>query len=113
MKTGSNRTTTYLLIVILVAAAILRLNHINQPLADAFSWRQTSTAMMADNYYRRNWNIFYPEISWNGPGLSYNGREFQTVSYIAALLYTLIGQHDWIGHSKITRLWLFPESLQC
>lgn len=78
-------------------AAILRLNNINQPFTDYIDWRQTSTAMMADNFYRRNWNIFYPEISWNGPGPSYNGREFQTVSYIAALLYRLVGQHDWIG----------------
>jgi hypothetical protein len=99
MEIRSSRTTTYLLIAILVIAAILRLNHINQPFTDTFSWRQSSTAMMADNFYRRNWNIFYPEISWNGPGPSYNGREFQTVSYIAALLYALIGQHDWIGRS--------------
>jgi hypothetical protein len=99
MKLLKLRTTTYVLIAILVIAAILRFDQIKQPLTDAFSWRQTSTAMMADNYYRRNWNIFYPEISWNGPGPSYNGREFQTVSYIAALLYTLIGQHDWIGRS--------------
>lgn len=55
--------------------------------------------MMADNFYRRNWNIFFPEISWNGPEPGYNGREFQTVTYIAALLYVLLGQHDWIGRS--------------
>ncbi|BAT55820.1 4-amino-4-deoxy-L-arabinose transferase of PMT family protein [Nostoc sp. NIES-3756] len=87
----------YLLIAILMVAAILRLQHINQPFDDAFSWRQSSTAMMAENFYRRNWNIFYPEVSWHGPGTSYNGREFQTVSYIAALLYIPFGQHDWIG----------------
>lgn len=97
MKIRGFHTTSYLLIVILVAAAILRFNHINQPFIDAFSWRQSSTAMMADNFYRRNWNIFYPEVNWTGPGPNYQGREFQTVSYIAALLYVLVGQHDWIG----------------
>ncbi|BCL37659.1 glycosyl transferase [Nostoc sp. MS1] len=80
-----------------MVAAILRLQHINQPFDDAFSWRQSSTAMMAENFYRRNWNIFYPEVSWHGPGPSYNGREFQTVSYIAALLYIPFGQQDWIS----------------
>jgi Dolichyl-phosphate-mannose-protein mannosyltransferase len=95
----SSRTQSYLLIAILIVAAILRFNHINQPFIDSNSWRQASTAMMADNYYRRNWNIFYPEISWNGPDPSYNGREFQTVSYIAALLYVVVGQHDWVGRS--------------
>ena len=99
MKIYDARTKTYLLVAILVIAAILRLNHITQPFTDYVDWRQTSTAMMADNFYRRNGNIFYPEISWNGPGPSYNGREFQTISYIAALLYRLVGQHDWVGRS--------------
>jgi hypothetical protein len=53
--------------------------------------------MMADNFYRTNWNIFYPETSWDGPGPSYQGREFQTITYISALLYVILGQHDWIG----------------
>lgn len=99
MKICSSRTTAYQLIAIVVVAAILRFNKIDQPFTDYIDWRQTSTAMMADNFYHRNWNIFYPEVSWNGPGPSYQGREFQTVSYIAALLYLLIGQHDWVGRS--------------
>jgi len=101
MKTPIYRNTTYLLISILVVAAMWRLIHINQPFIDTFSWRQSSTAMMAENFYRRNWNIFYPEVSWDGPGPSYNGREFQTVTYITALLYTLLGQHDWVGRSVV------------
>jgi nitrate reductase gamma subunit len=67
-------TTSYLLLAVLVVSAILRFKHINQPLIDAFSWRQSSTAMMADNFYRTNWNIFYPEVSWGGAGPSYQGR---------------------------------------
>lgn len=101
MKITIYRNTTYLLISILVVAATVRLIHINQPFIDSFSWRQSSTAMMAENFYRRNGNIFYPEVSWDGPGPSYNGREFQTVSYITALLYTLLGQHDWVGRSVV------------
>ncbi|MEH1827677.1 MAG: glycosyltransferase family 39 protein [Nostoc sp.] len=97
MNINAFNTKNHLLIAILIVGAILRLNHINQPFTDYISWRQTSTAMMADNFYNRNWNIFYPEISWNGPEPSYNGREFQTVTYIAALLYVLVGQHDWVG----------------
>lgn len=85
------------LVAILAIAAALRFVEITQPLVDAFSWRQASTAMMADNFYSRSWNIFYPEVSWTGPGPSYQGREFQIVSYITALLYTFFGWHDWIG----------------
>ncbi len=99
MKTLKARTTTYLLITIFIIAAILRFNHINQPLVDAFSWRQSDTAIMADNFYQGNWNIFYPSVSWNGPEPNYQGMEFQTVTYMAALLYVLVDQHDWVGRS--------------
>ena len=91
-----SRSTLVLLGILLLGAA-LRLQYISQPFTDYAAWRQTSTAMMADNFYRRNGNIFYPEVSWNGPGLSYQGREFQTVTYLAAQLYALFGQHDWVG----------------
>ena len=99
MRIRSPRTAIYPLIAILSVAAILRFNHINQPFTDYIDWRQVSTAMMADNFYHRSWNTFYPEVSWNGPAPSYQGREFQTVSFIAALLYVVMGPHDWIGRS--------------
>lgn len=88
-----------ILFSILLLALILRLNNITQPYTDILSWRQTSTAMMAENYYKVNPNIFFPEVNWNGPGPSYNGREFQTISYMSALLYHVFGQQDWIGRS--------------
>lgn len=90
---------TIQIVVILVIGAIFRFNHITQPFTDYMSWRQASTAMMADNFYHKSWNIFYPEVNWNGPGPSYQGREFQTVSFIAALLYPILGQHDWVGRT--------------
>ncbi len=95
----SARLITLQIVIVLVIAGILRLHHITQPFTDVFSWRQASTAMMADNFYRTNWNIFYPEVNWGGPGPNYQGREFQTVSYIAAVLYTIVGQQDWVGRS--------------
>ena len=85
--------------LILVLAATLRLHNLTQPFIDVYAWREASVAMMAENFYRRNWNILYPEVNWVGPGPGYQGREFQTVSYISALLYTFLGQHDWIGRS--------------
>jgi 4-amino-4-deoxy-L-arabinose transferase-like glycosyltransferase len=87
------------IVIILILAAALRLYQITQPFTDAFSWRETSVAMMAENYFRNDWNIFYPAVSWSGPGPGYQGREFQTVSYISALLYLVVGQADWVGRS--------------
>ena len=86
-----------LLVLILLLAALLRLWHITQPLVDAFSWREASTAMMADNFRTGGWNIFYPEVSWTGPGPSYQGREFQILSYLTAMLHAAFGWHDWFG----------------
>ncbi len=86
-----------LIVLILLVGAGLRLEHVTQPFADKFSWREASTAMMAQNFYRGQWNILYPEVDWGGPGPNYQGREFQTVTYIAALLYKMFGQHDWVG----------------
>jgi 4-amino-4-deoxy-L-arabinose transferase-like glycosyltransferase len=98
MKISHHKVRQYLLIVILIAAAIMRLYHIDQPLIEpAASWRQSDTATIADNFYWGNRNIFLPAISWNGPGANYVGYEFQTVSYLAALLYRILGQHDWVN----------------
>lgn len=87
------------ILVILAVATLLRLYLLRQPYIDAFSWRQSSTAMIAENYSRNGWNIFYPEVSWSGPGPSYQGREFQTVSFIAALLYEIVGKQDFVGRA--------------
>lgn len=85
--------------LILLLAAALRAEHIEQPFLDAFSWRQSDAAMIAENYFRHHHNILYVEVSWDGPGPTYQGRELQTVTYISALLYTLVGQHDWVGRA--------------
>ena len=85
------------LIAILLVSIAMRAQAMFQPFVDGFSWRQTSMAMMADNFYRTSWNIFLPEVSWTGPGTSYQGREFQTVTYLTALLYNVFGQHDWVA----------------
>ncbi|MEO7964891.1 MAG: glycosyltransferase family 39 protein [Gemmatimonadaceae bacterium] len=86
-----------LLAVILAVGAYFRAWHVRQPFVDAFSWRQASTAMIAENYYRTDPNILLPEVNWSGPGPNYQGREFQTVTYLASIIYRVLGQRDWIG----------------
>lgn len=86
-----------LLAAIFLIAAALRFVHVTQPLVDVFSWREASTAMMADNFRLHGWNIFFPEVSWTGPGPSYQGREFELFAYIVAILQAIFGWHDWFG----------------
>jgi 4-amino-4-deoxy-L-arabinose transferase-like glycosyltransferase len=85
--------------LILLLALLLRTHNLFQPLTDVFSWRQASTAMMAENFHRGNWNIFFPEVSWTGPGPGYQGREFQLVTYLVALLWKVTGQQEWLGRA--------------
>src|SRR6266446_2321948 len=87
------------LTIVICIGALLRFDHVTQSFADKFSWRQTSTAMMARNFYLGDWNIFYPQVDWGGPGPNYQGREFQTVTYIAAILYKVFGEQEWVGRS--------------
>ena len=86
-----------ILIGILIVAAVARFYHIRLPLVDAFSWREASSAMMAQNFREGSWNIFFPEVDWTGPGPSYQGREFQLFGYVVALLSVPFGWHDWLG----------------
>lgn len=87
------------LALILFLAAGIRYNHLRQPLVDAFSWRESSTAMMAWNFYHDSPNIFFPAINWSGPEPAYTGREFQTVTFIASICYRIFGPNDWVGRA--------------
>src|SRR5215831_10220582 len=87
------------LLLFLALGGVLRLEHVAEPFVDKFSWREASTAMIAQNFYRGHWNILYPEVDWGGPGPNYQGREFQTVTYVAAILYHVFGQHEWVSRS--------------
>jgi 4-amino-4-deoxy-L-arabinose transferase-like glycosyltransferase len=96
-ESGMGLRNSVVLAGILAIAALFRFQDLQQPLIDAFSWREASTAMMADNFMNRSWNIFFPEVSWTGPEPAYQGRELQIVSYVTALLYTVFGWQDWLG----------------
>src|SRR5262252_7473219 len=100
-NTGTAKATfsIFSLLLIFMIGALFRLEYITEPFVDKFSWRETSTAMMAQNFYRGQWNILYPEVNWGGQGPNYQGREFQTVTYIAAIFYNVFGQHEWVSRS--------------
>jgi hypothetical protein len=102
INSGEGSFAVLALILIMVVGALLRLEQITQPFIDKFSWREASTAMMAQNFYRGHWNIFYPQVDWGGAGPNYQGREFQIITYIAAILYTVFGQHEWVSRCVAT-----------
>jgi len=86
-----------LLLTLLCIGVFFRLIKISQPFVDEWSWRQADVAMIAENFYRYGFNIFYPQINWAGDSPGYVGTEFPLVPFIASLLYVFFGVHDWIG----------------
>lgn len=86
-----------ILVVLVLLAFALRFSHLTQPLTDAFSWREASTAMMAENIPLNGWNFLYPQVNWTGAVPSYQGRELQFYTLIVAVMNSLFGWHDWMG----------------
>lgn len=87
------------LAAILVLAFLLRLPYATQPLVDWFTWREASTAMLADNLPANGWNPLWPQVSWTGDQPGYQGREFQVLTFAAALLDHVLGWRDWHGRA--------------
>ncbi len=55
--------------------------------------------MIAENFSRNGFQVFFPQINWAGPAPGYVGTEFPLVPLLAALLYRLFGEHEWIGRA--------------
>ncbi len=85
------------IVAVLLVAAVLRLQAVNQAYVDEYAWREADTASMADAFSRGDWNIFLPQVRWGGPGPNYVGAEFQTVSYLTAIGYQAFGAAPWVG----------------
>jgi hypothetical protein len=86
-----------MIVGVLLLAALLRFQDINQPYVDYLAWKEATIASMADAFAAGNWNILLPQIRSGGPGPNYIGAEFQTVTYIAAIGYQAFGRAPWVG----------------
>src|SRR6185437_12273889 len=85
-----------MLVVVLIAIA-LRLKGIHDPILDHPAWRQGDTASIARNFYRLQYNIMYPQTTYNGPPPNYVELELQIVPFLAATLYKIFGLHEIFG----------------
>jgi hypothetical protein len=100
--------------LILLLAVGVRLYQINQPMVDAWAWREADTAMIAENFYRKGFDLLHPRVHWGWAdwgqgapippagewekgGYGYIGAEFPLVPALAAALYTIFGIQNWVG----------------
>lgn len=82
----------------IVVLALLRLYGIaNPPLEVSHSWRQTTVAMVARNFYEVDANIFYPRIDIGGNLTGITGMEFPLLNWLIYLVSLPFGFHDWFG----------------
>ncbi len=96
-----------LLTLILIVASGLRLYEIDQPFTDLYSAPQSTAALIADGYASGYWNIFLPQVRASGPGQAYQGREFQAIPYLTALIWQMTGPNEWVGRliAVIAGIW--------
>lgn len=82
----------------ILAIALIRLVGItNPPLEVSHSWRQTTVAMAARNFYECDNNILYPRIDIGGELTGITGMEFPLFNYLIYLVSLLFGYADWYG----------------
>ena len=86
-----------MLILIVLAAFVVRLIQIDQPFIDPWSWRQSDVAAIARNFFENGFHFSRPQIDWAGNERGYVGTEFPLLPFAAALSYRSAGVQEWIG----------------
>lgn len=77
--------------ILLIVLLLFRLPHLaNSPL-EYHGWRQSDTEAMARNFVQDRFNIFYPQLNYDGPGPNYAQLELQITTFLIAILYKFLG----------------------
>src|SRR5436189_4339333 len=109
VKTRSVWRSKWTLTIIVLAAVVVRLIHIEQPFVDRWSWRQSDVAAIARNYLENGFHFSRPQIDWAGNQPGFVGTEFPVLPFLAALIYRSAGVQEWIG--RIQGVLLFIAAL--
>ena len=59
---------TFVVVVVMLFAYLVRVNHINLPLLNSHYFRQTQTATVAQNFYRDGTDLLHPKLDVFGIG---------------------------------------------
>ncbi|RXJ02943.1 phospholipid carrier-dependent glycosyltransferase [Anaerobacillus alkaliphilus] len=91
---SAQKKLTYITVFVFILLFILRLPYIDNPPFERYEmWRQSDTESMARNFLDGKFNIFYPQLNYDGPAPNYVQLEFQLVTFIIAILYKFFGYH--------------------
>jgi len=88
------QTVTALIFLLLL---LLRLPGLDNSPAEYHAWRQSDTEAIARNFTEQKFNIFYPQLNYDGPLPNYAQLEFQITTFLIACLYRLFGYHYFLA----------------
>jgi 4-amino-4-deoxy-L-arabinose transferase-like glycosyltransferase len=80
-------------ILILAIIFVIRIPHMTHNPYEYDSWRQSDTEAIARNFVEHKFNIFFPQLNYDGPLPNYVQLEFQITTFIIAILYKMFGYH--------------------
>ncbi len=83
-------------LIILLALAV-RLVDFTAPYTSVHWIKQLQIAPIAKNFYQHGYNIWWPETDYSADRPNYIEIEFQLVTWLTALLYSVFGIHEWVG----------------
>jgi hypothetical protein len=91
------RRANWPLLLILLAAACLRLVSIDTALVGEHAQRQADTAAIARSFHVESHGLFRPQVDWRGDGPGWIESEFPLMPWLVSLAYGLFGVHEWFG----------------
>lgn len=98
MNKESNHKYKSITIIIFILILVMRIPYLNNSTAEYGDyWRQSDTESISRNFVEQRFNIFYPQMNYDGPFPNYVQLEFQLTTFIIAVLYKLFGYHYWLA----------------
>lgn len=92
-----DRSLLFFLFAIVTLGLVFRLYGIDNPFLDSHAERQTQVAMVARNLSHDNFAWWCTRLDMFGPVESCHVLEFPLIQGIAALAYSVVGEHQIIG----------------
>lgn len=94
VKPETSKLDIYVLLIIIGLLFLIRVPYLDNPPFERYEmWRQSDTESMARNFIDGKFNIFYPQLNYEGPAPNYVQLEFQITTFIIAILYKFFGFH--------------------
>ncbi|MBM3125724.1 MAG: phospholipid carrier-dependent glycosyltransferase [Chloroflexi bacterium] len=93
-NTQETRRDVLILIGILFISLAARIYGLTAPVVGIRGWRQADTMAIANNYFENGYNFFYPQIDWGGNSPGFVETEFPIYSFLAALLFGVVGKSE-------------------